>query len=353
MISFVIPAHQEEQHIAKTIHSVLQNSWKIPPEIIVIENASSDGTYLSAQKSGATVYHLDKQGRSSARNFGASKATGEWIIFLDSDVVLDKNWSLGFYKAIEKPWNEVIQGPIVPSSYQNNWLARYRSKWGSEKTNDSFCSFLSDAPLPILNSACFAIKKKTFDALGGFDENLKRCEDIDFGFRLFFKGYIFFVEPSMKSSVYWNHGGFRYLKRFYQQGQSVRQLELKWKLDLSNNGRRYLTFPRKELRTWMNVIVCLIEWLGWKKEFLESSNTNCRACKIEFSHRNIYKNLHHYWGWSDRWFLCSDSRLILTPSKVRLFYFDSDRSLNSRWLMGPVENLEDSLNQNSIGFQQN
>jgi glycosyltransferase involved in cell wall biosynthesis len=61
------------------------SSIKFADEIIVIDNQSTDQTKEVAKKAGATVYTVDAKDFSYLRNVGREKATGEWLLYIDSD----------------------------------------------------------------------------------------------------------------------------------------------------------------------------------------------------------------------------------------------------------------------------
>lgn len=92
--SIIIPAHNEEKLIDKTI-SALQNLNypKNNYEVIIVENGSNDNTYEISKKyesANIKIFHLDESGVSLARNFGQSKISPlvNWCITLDADTIL-------------------------------------------------------------------------------------------------------------------------------------------------------------------------------------------------------------------------------------------------------------------------
>lgn len=84
MISAVVLTHNDQVNLHKTLASV---AWC--DERIVIDDESADGTKKTAETCGATVY-VRKLSNDFAvqRNFGLSKAKGEWILFVDSDEIV-------------------------------------------------------------------------------------------------------------------------------------------------------------------------------------------------------------------------------------------------------------------------
>ncbi len=84
MISAIILSHNDAGVIAKTLTSL---SWC--DERIIVDDNSRDSTVTVAKKHGATVYKRSLDGNFAAqRNFGLSKAKGDWVLFVDSDEVV-------------------------------------------------------------------------------------------------------------------------------------------------------------------------------------------------------------------------------------------------------------------------
>jgi glycosyltransferase involved in cell wall biosynthesis len=105
-LSFVIPAFNEERLIARCLQSIsaaLVANFKpcFTSEIIVVDNNSTDNTANLARQAGAQVVFepINQIGR--ARNAGAAEATGEWLMFLDADSVLNPGLLADILRLIE------------------------------------------------------------------------------------------------------------------------------------------------------------------------------------------------------------------------------------------------------------
>jgi len=86
-ISLIIPAYQAEPYIRNALQSVAAQS-RIPAEIIVVDDGSTDRTAAVAADCGATVLRLSSNaGPSAARNAGIALASEPWVAFLDADDV--------------------------------------------------------------------------------------------------------------------------------------------------------------------------------------------------------------------------------------------------------------------------
>ncbi len=84
MISIIIPAYNEEKYIEKTLKSI-QNQDYENKEIIVVCNGCTDNTKKIAKKYAKKVFELKNPDLVEARNFGATKAEGKKLVFLDAD----------------------------------------------------------------------------------------------------------------------------------------------------------------------------------------------------------------------------------------------------------------------------
>lgn len=91
-ISVIIPAFNAELYIEECIQSVLDNEYP-DVEIIIINDGSTDRTgdiINSFKEPFIHKIHTENKGQSAARNTGVDKATGDYILFLDSDDKLNK-----------------------------------------------------------------------------------------------------------------------------------------------------------------------------------------------------------------------------------------------------------------------
>lgn len=92
VISFIIPAYNEEQLLGHTLESIHRAARDIgePYEIIVVDDGSTDQTPLVAQQHGAQVVSVSHRKISATRNSGAKVAAGDLFFFVDADTVVDK-----------------------------------------------------------------------------------------------------------------------------------------------------------------------------------------------------------------------------------------------------------------------
>src|SRR5438045_3652933 len=90
VISFIIPAHNEEALIGRTLAAIHDAAKELdePYEIVVSNDASSDRTGEIALAHGARVVDIERRQIAAARNAGARSAAGELYFFVDADTMV-------------------------------------------------------------------------------------------------------------------------------------------------------------------------------------------------------------------------------------------------------------------------
>ena len=130
--SVIIPVYNVEKYIDRCLKSIISHNYD-DLEIIVIDNGSTDSsgsicdTYAS-EYSNISVYHIENHGVGSARNFGLSKARGEFIYFVDSDDYLVGNLFADFADKL------VSDLDLAVFSYYNSFEEDLTEKQRTEKS---------------------------------------------------------------------------------------------------------------------------------------------------------------------------------------------------------------------------
>ena len=101
--SLIIPAYNAEPSLASCLRSALSQSLpRKDYEIILVDDGSVDNTRKIAESFPITYYHQENRGPAVARNRGAQAATGEILIFTDSDCLLDFDFLKNIVAPIEQ-----------------------------------------------------------------------------------------------------------------------------------------------------------------------------------------------------------------------------------------------------------
>jgi len=171
-----------------------------PREIIVVDNASSDGScaLLRARYPEVELIVLDHNlGFAAANNLAARRAKGEWIALLNPDAFPEPDWLDAFARVIEEyPAVPAFTGKLL----QDAWPERldgtgdvYHVSGLCWRRDHGSLAREAQRPLGPVFSACGAsavFRKDVFLALNGFDEDFFcYLEDVDLGFRLRLQGH--------------------------------------------------------------------------------------------------------------------------------------------------------------------
>jgi glycosyltransferase involved in cell wall biosynthesis len=172
-ISVVIPTLNEEKYIEKTLLSLKAQTIKVPYEIIVVDSNSKDRTVEIARKYADKVIITKRKGIAVGRNVGAKYARGEILVFVDADTVLLPNVLEKAYNEIRKRDVSLVSCPIVPMTPSLLIHLMYR-------VYNQFSISSIKFGRPQISGMFMVTKRKIFDSVGGFNENLKILEDFDF-----------------------------------------------------------------------------------------------------------------------------------------------------------------------------
>jgi glycosyltransferase involved in cell wall biosynthesis len=167
MVSFIIPAHNEEQLLGRTLAAIQDAARAVdePVEVIVADDESTDRTSEIALTHGARVVSVKCRQIAGARNAGAREAKGEFLVFVDADTTVNAT-------AVKAAVNAMRGGAVgggCPFRFDG------RLPW--------YGQLIALAGEPLyralgLASGCFLFStRKAFDAAGGFDEKLFAAEE--------------------------------------------------------------------------------------------------------------------------------------------------------------------------------
>ena len=94
-ISIIIPVYNRLEFTQKCLDSIFKYGSRYDFEIIVVDNASSDGTkeFLGGlPEKVIAVHNKENLGFAKACNLGAKRATGEYLLFLNNDTIVTRHW---------------------------------------------------------------------------------------------------------------------------------------------------------------------------------------------------------------------------------------------------------------------
>ncbi len=174
--SIIIPMKNEENNIDSCLESILDNSFsRRNYEIICVDNGSTDRTVELAEKYATSIYCIPDKTISYLRNYGAQKAQGEYLAFVDADCVVGKAWldAASVYFDNEKI---VCFGSTPEIPVDATWVEKAFHLNSTMKKDIQQVEWLP--------SANIIVKKDVFWEIGGFNESLETCEDVDLCYRI-------------------------------------------------------------------------------------------------------------------------------------------------------------------------
>ena len=239
VVSVVITTKNEEKNIESCLRSIKDQTFK-NIELIVVDNFSEDKTVEIAKKNGAKVY-LKGPERSSQRNYGAQVSSGEYLLYLDADMILGPTV---IEECLEKCETARLDALYVPERIvgEGFWI----------KVRDFERSFYTGT---VIDAVRF-IRKDLFERVEGFDESLVGPEDWDFDRRIRKIGRT----GTINTSLYHNEGSFSmkgYLKKKKYYANGIKNYVRKW----GPNDPETM----KQTGVWYRLMGVFVEKGNWKK----------------------------------------------------------------------------------------
>ena len=178
-ISVIVPAYNEEKYIAACLESIAAQTYpKEDFELIVELSGGNDRTKEIAETFGAKITNTGaKKGVSAARQNGAEAATGEIIAQTDADSQVSPDWLEKINQYFQDPEVVGVTGPVEFSN--TNWFYKLSAKI----FYPTYLRIMFFFGKKVFTGMNFAIKKETFEKIGGFDTSLLSAEDVDLGIR--------------------------------------------------------------------------------------------------------------------------------------------------------------------------
>jgi glycosyltransferase involved in cell wall biosynthesis len=104
MISFIVPAHNEQTCLGRTLQAIQESARVIgqPFEIIVVDDASTDATAEIARQNNAHVASVNHRQIAATRNSGARASSGERFFFVDADTIINSRAVASAMRAMDK-----------------------------------------------------------------------------------------------------------------------------------------------------------------------------------------------------------------------------------------------------------
>lgn len=211
LVSVVIPTHNRKSKLIRLIKSILKSNYPTGKlEIIVVDDASTDGTYEEIKRKFPNVKAIRNEKElylAGSRNVGIRNAKGKYIFLIDDDNIVDRNCILELVKTMEKDPKIGIIAPIMYYFFQPKlvWCAGIKRNMITSLTtfvgrneidNGQFNELIESSDFP----NAFMIRKEIIKRVGPFDDfNFPiHYDEADFGERVRRAGYKVVCNPKAK-----------------------------------------------------------------------------------------------------------------------------------------------------------
>lgn len=192
-LAFVILTKNSGRTLEKCLDAVAKLKDEFEPEVIVVDAGSTDNTLNIVEKYreelNIKVLYDGGRGLGYARDIGWRASSADYIVMLDSDVIVNRNF---LRKAVELLQQDerlgAISAKLKPTSLDKGWVGKFQEK------NLAIHLHHLDPPYPAeavaLHTACTVFRRKALEEVGGFDAyfNLAK-EDSDVSYRIRKAGY--------------------------------------------------------------------------------------------------------------------------------------------------------------------
>lgn len=174
LVSVIIPAYNSARTISQTLESIQKQTYA-PIEIIVVDKGSKDQTREISGRFTKKVFAHGPE-RAAQVNFGATKAAGRYLYRVDSDFVVEHDVIRECVETCEKNHLDAIAVHNTSAEGLGFWADVRKFERNTYRDDD-------------LIVAVRFFTKKSWEAIGGFDETLYGPEDYDFHNRFVQKGF--------------------------------------------------------------------------------------------------------------------------------------------------------------------
>ena len=164
MISFIVPAHNEEACLGRTLQAILDTARVVgrPYELIVVDDASTDATAEIARQHGATVLPANHRQIAATRNSGGRAARGARLFFVDADTTINPRAVASALRAMDQG---AVGGGAPVWLDKNEIVPLYIRLLG-------FLAVIVPKLVGFTDGAFMFCTREAFQATGGFNERL-------------------------------------------------------------------------------------------------------------------------------------------------------------------------------------
>lgn len=240
-------------YLKKTIPPILKLNYP-NYEFIIVDNGSTDSSveFIKGFRKIKLIENKENLGSSKGRNLGAGVARGDYLLLLDSDILIEKKFRLQdaykSYACLDNPafMNFILINPEDFKKMRTKQYGGYYTLSGIEENRpvsmESIKNFVTPVRTILSHTGAVFIKKSVWDKLGGFDESQPfNLDDDDISLRASIFGYNNYVF----TKCYYLHLG---------QERRANNKNYRWKYKYYFSGKLKAIIKNFEYRTMFFMI---------------------------------------------------------------------------------------------------
>lgn len=190
----IIPFHRNVRQLAQSLPAARRSLPQA--EIIVVADAAIEDCESLARESNARVIHIGgPSGPAVARNRGAAQASGDILLFVDTDVVAAPDSLSGMVAFLEThPEIAAVFGAYDLEPAEPSFMSQYKN------LSHACVHEMGNSEASTFWAGLGAMRAEAFRKVGGFDERFDRpaAEDIDLGYRVKISGHRLRLDPQFR-----------------------------------------------------------------------------------------------------------------------------------------------------------
>ncbi len=192
-INAIVPAYKASDHIEKCLDGLFEAGFSAD-EIIIVDDCCPEETHLVAREMGIEPIVFDaNRGAATARNAGAAASRADVLLFVDCDVVVQpdvREKVTQFFE--EQPGFSAVFGSYDSEPECPRSVSRFRNllhrQVHVEAKGDAVTFW----------TGCGAVRRASFEAVGGFDDEQRMMEDVRLGLKLHARGEKIWLDPQIQ-----------------------------------------------------------------------------------------------------------------------------------------------------------
>lgn len=189
--SIIVPVHNGAKYLGRTFPALL--SQVDPSRVVVVDDGSTDDSGSMCRELGLKVISMPRcSGAAIARNRGVRESDGEFLVFVDVDVLVPPDGVRTLLERMAADSVSAMFGSYDDSPSEEGFISQYAN------LRHHYTHQLAKGEADTFWAGFGAVRRAAFEEAGGFDPEFPGVEDIALGYRLKALGHSIHIDPSIQ-----------------------------------------------------------------------------------------------------------------------------------------------------------